>query len=416
MQIEELYNRFRESEGISTDTRTLKKGELFVALSGDNFDGNRYVSTAIEKGAHHIICTDKSHADHKNVTVVENALKTLQELANYHRKQLKAPIVALTGSNGKTTTKELIVSVLSQQYKVSATKGNLNNHIGVPLTLLSFDESAEIGVVEMGANHLKEIKALSEIAAPDYGLITNFGKAHLEGFGGIEGVKRGKSELYDYIAGNKGKVMVRQQDAEQLKRSADIDRRLAPIFRIQSSQPLSIVWDDLEFQTNLTGIYNVGNMELAAAIGLEMNIPKEKIVTGLSLYTPENNRSQIIKKNGLTIIKDAYNANPTSMRAALENLSQQSGHKTAILGDMFELGIYASDEHQNIADLADELKIDRVILIGENFYKTNAGSLEKYENFNTFSKSWTPLDSSSNKVILIKGSRGMALERVLDLI
>ncbi|SCY44687.1 UDP-N-acetylmuramoyl-tripeptide--D-alanyl-D-alanine ligase [Nonlabens sp. Hel1_33_55] len=416
MQLRELYKRFRESEGISTDTRTLKKGELFIALSGENFDGNKYVPTAMDNGAHHIVCSDASYQEYDNVTVVSDALETLQKLANYHRKELNIPVVGLTGSNGKTTTKELIVSVLSQQYEVTATNGNFNNHIGVPLTLLLFNEETEIGVVEMGANHLKEIASLCLIAEPNYGLITNFGKAHLEGFGSLEGVKKGKSEVYDFIAANAGKVMVRQQDEEQLARSEKISRRLAPILKIENSQPLILQWDEAIFQTNLTGAYNVGNMELAAAVGLEMDISKEKIIKGLTDYAPKNNRSQIIEQKGHAIIMDAYNANPTSMRAALENLAGQSGHKTAILGDMFELGDYAEKEHQDIADLANQLKIDRVILIGDNFYKVSSTSLEKYKSFESFAESDLKLSEADKSVILIKGSRGMALEKVLKLI
>ena len=416
MQLDDLYNRFRESENVNTDTRTIQQGDMFIALSGENFDGNQYVDIALEKGAHHVVCSDKKYAADEKVTVVEDALKTLQLLASFHRKQLKTPIIALTGSNGKTTTKELIVSVLSQQFHVTATKGNLNNHIGVPLTLLSFTNETEIGVVEMGANHLKEIESLCEIAYPDIGLITNFGKAHLEGFGSLEGVRQGKSELYKFLAAHKGRAIVRPQDKEQLNRTENMNRRLAPSFEMVESEPLILKWDRHKFQTNLTGIYNVGNMELAAAAGLEMGMPADKIITGIKEYTPDNNRSQLLSHKGSSIIMDAYNANPTSMEAALRNLAVKLGFKTAILGDMFELGSYSNDEHQRIVDLVKTLQIDRIILVGNHFYETNGSDINKFQDFESLSKSSNDLDLNKEQTILIKGSRGMAMERVLDLI
>jgi len=416
MHIESLYNRFRESAGINTDTRTIKEQDMFVALSGENFDGNAYVRTAISKGAHHIICTDQSYNDVENVTVVSNSLETLQKLATYHRRQLKLPIVALTGSNGKTTTKELILSVLSQRYKVAGTKGNLNNHIGVPLTLLSFTDEQEIGVVEMGANHLNEIAALCAIAEPDYGLITNFGKAHLEGFGSIEGVKIGKSELYQFLKTHEGKVIVRPEDPEQMARTEGFQRRLAPVFNTTSTQPIIIEWNNHMIHSNLAGSYNVSNMELAAGVGLEFNITTEQIVKGLSTYKPENNRSQIIKRKHFTVIKDAYNANPTSMKAALLNLSQHSGNRIAILGDMFELGKYSREEHQEIVRLLEELNIDQSFIIGEIFFQTTPTKSRAFQSFENFVDAANDLKIKKDSVILIKGSRGMALERILDLI
>jgi UDP-N-acetylmuramoyl-tripeptide--D-alanyl-D-alanine ligase len=414
MDIEKLYAAFKASKGISTDTRTLKSGELFIALSGDNFDGNVYVKNAFAKGASHAVCTNDQMHQYGTVTIVDDVLKTLQELANYHRQQLKIPIVGLTGSNGKTTTKELILSVLSQKFKVKGTRGNLNNHIGVPLTLLSFDEQTEIGVVEMGANHLSEIAALCAVAQPNYGLITNFGKAHLEGFGSIEGVKKGKSELYDFLKSTKSKAIVLDTDEEQMLRTADLHRRVTPNVLLKSSQPIEFELTKHLIKTQLTGKYNFNNMVLAAAVGLEFGLSIEEIGAGLSSYKPVNNRSQLIEKGKATIIMDAYNANPTSMKAALESLSELNGTTIAILGDMFEMGTYAAAEHQHIADLVEKLNINQIYLIGENFSQTNVNKSKLFVNFETF-KIDLPVSSNSKATVLIKGSRGMALERLLDL-
>lgn len=415
MKTEQLYKIFKSSNGVSTDTRTLQSGQLFIALSGENFDGNAYVEIALAKGASHVICTDPKMESLDNTTVVTDSLTTIQQLATYHRNQLGLPVIALTGSNGKTTTKELIISVLSQRYQVKGTRGNLNNHIGVPLTLLSFDEKTEIGVVEMGANHIGEIRVLSEIARPDYGLITNFGKAHLEGFGSLEGVKKGKSELYDFLRSNNKKAIVLSTDEEQLARTKDIDRRLTPEITLKASQPIEFEMDQQLIKTQLTGHYNFNNMVLAVAVGLEFDVELKDIGKGLSNYKAENNRSQLISKGKSTIILDAYNANPTSMRAALENLSQRAGEKVAILGDMFEMGSYAAQEHQEIADLAEKLMIDHVALIGENFYHVNTDTADKFKDFESF-KDNHGISSDLEAHILIKGSRGMALERVLEIL
>jgi len=415
MNIENLYAAFKASKGISTDTRTLKSGELFFALSGEHFDGNVYVENAFAKGAFHVVCSHTERESLKNVTIVPDVLKTLQELASYHRNLLDLPIVALTGSNGKTTTKELIVSVLSQEFNVKGTKGNLNNHIGVPLTLLSFTQDTQIGVVEMGANHMGEIAMLASITRPNYGLITNFGKAHLEGFGSLEGVKKGKSELYEFLKSTNGKAIVLAMDEEQMSRTRDLNRRVTPNVQLKSSQPIELQLEHLLIKTQLTGSYNFNNMALAAAVGLEFGLSIETIGKGLSSYYPENNRSQLISKGNATLIMDAYNANPTSMRAALESLSQCEGVKVAILGDMFEMGSYASVEHQEIASLAENLKIDHIFLIGEHFYQTKTDAAHLYKDFASFKES-CPVSSDLEARILIKGSRGMALERVLEFI
>lgn len=414
--MEKLYELFLNSKGVQTDTRKLANGELFFALSGDLFDGNKYVEQALEKGAIHAISSDEKFISNKNITVVANVLKTLQQLATHHRKQLKLPIVALTGSNGKTTTKELILSVLSQQYQVKGTAGNFNNHIGVPLTLLSFDTSTEIGIVEMGANHMKEIELLASIALPDYGLITNYGKAHLEGFGSAENIKIGKSELYDNLRDHNKTAIVAHWDQEQLKRSQGIKQLLTnDDYLLEKAEPfINLKFNNEIITTQLTGAYNYHNMLLAAAVGKAFNMKDADILKGLSSYEPTNNRSQIIKIGKLKIILDAYNANPSSMVVALENLNKQSEErKIAILGDMFELGTYAATEHQHIADLAKEMELDKTYLIGENFNKVNSPKAYKFTNFSTFQDSFT-IDTQEEAILLIKGSRGMALERILE--
>jgi UDP-N-acetylmuramoyl-tripeptide--D-alanyl-D-alanine ligase len=412
MEIAALYNIFLDSKGISTDTRTLQPGELFLALSGENFDGNQFVHQALEQGASHAVCTNAGDANSAKCVVVDDVLQSLQQLATYHRMQLGLPIIALTGSNGKTTTKELILSVLSTQYEVKGTQGNLNNHIGVPLTLLSFTQETEIGVVEMGANHLLEIKSLCKIAMPDYGMITNYGKAHLEGFGSEQGIIRGKSEIYDHLKEHNKTAVVVSTDSQQMERSQDLRRVLTPAADLIASNPVSIRLDNRTIKTGMTGAYNFNNALLAIAVGRIFDIDMDLISRGLSSYVPSNNRSQIIKQGKATIILDAYNANPTSMAAALENLATYPGTKTAIMGDMFELGNYSSVEHKAILKLAQDLKIDRIITVGNEFLNIKTSGIEQFENVEKMRSQYS-LDPSKNQTILIKGSRGMALERLL---
>ncbi len=413
--MEKIYNLFVNSEGINTDTRSLKKGQLFFALSGENFDANVFVDEALQKGAAHVICTDPDFENKPDVTVVENALEALQDLASHHRQKVKFPIIALTGSNGKTTTKELILSILSQKLKVRATNGNFNNHIGVPLTLLSFPENLDAGIVEMGANHQREIAKLCEIARPDIGLITNYGKAHMEGFGGIEGIKKGKSELYDYLRQSSGEAIVATWDEEQEIRSKGLDRifTTSKASLLKSDPFIEMEYDGISISTHLTGSYNYQNILFAITLGEKFDLSKEQIKSGIESYIPSNNRSQIINKPDLKIILDAYNANPSSMVVALENLSRQDENpKIAILGDMFELGEYSKDEHQKIATFTKELGIDHIILIGEHFYQTS-GNQEKFEDFESFKRKYEKLHFKGT--LLIKGSRGMKLERCLEL-
>ncbi|EAS21087.1 UDP-N-acetylmuramoyl-tripeptide (MurF) [Flavobacteria bacterium BBFL7] len=415
--MEELYQIFRSSKGVQTDTRKIENGQLFYALSGENFDGNEYVEQALTKGAIHAVSSDHKWKNNPSVTVVEDPLKNLQALATYHRKALDIPIISLTGSNGKTTTKELILSVLGQQFNVKGTLGNLNNHIGVPLTILSFDKSTEIGVVEMGANHLKEIEKLSTIALPDYGLITNYGKAHLEGFGSEKNIIIGKSELFEHLKAHGKTAIVGHWDQEQLKRSQGIERFITSTdSKLIKAEPyISLEFEGQKSDTQLIGEYNYHNMLLAAAVGQIFNMSTTSILNGLSQYTPNNNRSQIIQSDNVKIILDAYNANPSSMSVALSNLSKQKeSHKIAVLGDMFELGKYSKTEHQKIVDLTKQLGLDQTYLIGESFSQVQTSHALLFNNLESFKKTFK-INRNEDAVLLIKGSRGMALERILDL-
>ncbi|MEQ6123422.1 UDP-N-acetylmuramoyl-tripeptide--D-alanyl-D-alanine ligase [Pseudotenacibaculum sp. MALMAid0570] len=417
MKIKDLYQFYRENYLVDTDTRKIRKGSIFFALKGENFNGNKFVTQALENGAEYCVIDEEKYAVKGKTFLVRDVLLALQELAKYHREQLAIPIIGLTGSNGKTTTKELIYSVLKTQHNVNATYGNLNNHIGVPLTLLSFTDKTEIGIVEMGANHQKEIEFLSNISQPDYGYITNFGKAHLEGFGGIEGVIKGKSELYTYLSKNHKKVFVNPLDSKQVELTANQSRVFLNSDEVSmfSSHPyLKINYKDISIQTHLVGEYNFTNILAAITVGEHFNVSKENIKTAIENYVPTNNRSQVIEKQGNTILLDAYNANPSSVTSALDNFNKvKHSSKVAILGDMFELGKDAAEEHQNIVELSKNLEIDRFIFVGENYYGTSAA--EKYKSFENLKSN---LEKSPFKdcFILIKGSRGMALERLLEII
>jgi len=426
LKIEQLHNLFLECNGVCTDTRKIKKNDIFFALKGDNFNGNTYAEQALKSGAKYCIIDEEVFKTSSNTILVNNVLETLQELATYHRTYLNIPIIALTGSNGKTTTKELINATLSQKYKTTATVGNLNNHIGVPLTLLSMTKDTEIGIVEMGANHQKEIEFLCTIAQPDYGYITNFGKAHLEGFGGVKGVIKGKSEMYTYLIKNNKTIFINSNDPIQVKKT-----KKASVFTFGNTvlgtdisisfveaQPfVSCLYKGSIIQSQLIGEYNFNNIAAAITIANYFKVEDEAIKMGIENYMPTNNRSQVITKGTNKIILDAYNANPSSMRAALLNFEKQSGIKIAILGDMFELGKEAKTEHQTIADLALSLEIDSIIFVGENFYQSKIKS-RKATKYNLFEDLVNISDISKlqNSLILIKGSRGMALERVLELL
>lgn len=427
MTIENLYQHFLQCTGVCTDTRKIEKDCLFFALKGDNFNGNAFANQALESGAKYCVVDEESYVIDQRYILVKNTLTTLQHLATYHRNQLAPPIIALTGSNGKTTTKELINAVLSKKYKTTATQGNLNNHIGVPLTLLRINETTDIGIVEMGANHPNEIEFLCEIANPDFGLITNFGKAHLEGFGSIEGVIKAKSELYDYLIAHQKTIFVNENDQLQVRQTLNAQNvykfglltSLDTMLDMIETQPyVTLKYNESIIKSQLTGAYNFNNIAVAIAIGSYFEIDPKDIVNAIENYTPTNNRSQILKQGSNTIIMDAYNANPTSMLAALENFKQlHQERKMIFLGDMFELGQTAESEHQIIVDYLENNDLGKIHLIGRNFYKTETKSsnIQKFEIFEDL-KSNLESHPVNNAFLLIKGSRGMALERILKLL
>ncbi|WP_088323899.1 UDP-N-acetylmuramoyl-tripeptide--D-alanyl-D-alanine ligase [Polaribacter tangerinus] len=416
MQLEELYKLYTKNYLVTTDTRNIKKGAIFFALKGDHFNGNEYAIEALEKGASYAVI-DEAKYHTKNTILVHEVLATLQALAKHHRKQLNIPIIGLTGSNGKTTTKELIHAVLSKKYKAAATHGNLNNHIGVPLTLLSFTKKTEIGIVEMGANHQKEIAFLSTICLPNFGYITNFGKAHLEGFGGYEGVIKGKSELYDFLTEQKGTVFINTADPLQVaKTNNTITIPFHDSLQFISAHPfVALSFKNIEIQSHLIGDYNYTNIAAAITIGNHFGVVAEAMVSAIENYVPTNNRSQLVKTDKNTLILDAYNANPSSMKAAILQFSKNTApRKTVILGDMFELGTESEVEHQAIVDLVTKQQFLNVFYIGNHFYQTKTTDY-KFKDFEDF-KEYLQKKPLENQYILIKGSRGMKLERVQSLI
>ena len=428
--IEQLYALFLKFPRISTDTRNIIPNSIFFALKGGNFDGNTFAEEALKKGARLAIIDNKEYRkDNTNYILVDDALKALQNLANYHRQKLPATFIGITGSNGKTTTKELIYAVLSSKYKTSATKGNFNNHIGVPLTLLSITADTEFGIVEMGANHVGEIHELSKISNPDYGIITNIGKAHLEGFGGIEGVIIGKTELYTHISNKKASLFVNSDDDLLMDKSKNITRITygnnqtadTVVSILPSENFLSVVWNiknqsSLEINTQLVGEYNLANIAAAICVGNYFNVPKEKIKEAIETYQPTNNRSQLIKKEKNTIILDAYNANPKSMEFAIESFRKNDyANKVVILGDMLEMGKYSQDEHFSILKLLEHCAFESVFLVGKEFLNANHSSFS-YTFFESTEKLTLHLKEKPliNKTILIKGSRGIKLESILE--
>ncbi|SDS26078.1 UDP-N-acetylmuramoyl-tripeptide--D-alanyl-D-alanine ligase [Polaribacter sp. KT25b] len=418
MKIANLYNIYRQHFLVDTDTRNIRKNTIFFALKGENFNGNTFAEQALKLGASYAVVDEPAYKTCENIILVTDVLKTLQELANFHRKQLHIPVIGLTGSNGKTTTKELINVVLSKKLNVTATKGNLNNHIGVPLTLLSMTDKTELGIVEMGANHQKEIEFLCTICEPDFGYITNFGKAHLEGFGSLEGVINGKSELYTYLQKNNKTAFVNTEDAIQVEKTKEIKAVLINTDELQFLEVNPFVklrYKSIQIQSNLIGKYNYTNIAAAITIGDYFKVSENAIKEAIAYYTPTNNRSQIIKSKTNTIILDAYNANPSSMKVAIENFEAiKTTSKAIILGDMFELGKESLQEHQAIVNLVTSLNFKETYFVGENFYqtKTDKTQFKTYQDLEAFIKK-NPLENQS---ILIKGSRGMRLERILDLL
>ncbi len=437
MTIQEIHSIFLKCSSVSIDTRKIASNSFFVAIKGERFDANTFAKEALEKGASYVIIDNAAYYIDTRTILVKDSLETLQELASYHRTYLNLPIIALTGSNGKTTTKELINVVLSKKYNTKATVGNLNNHIGVPLTLLSFSSTTEIGIVEMGANHQKEIEFLCKIAQPDYGYITNFGKAHLEGFGGVEGVVKGKSEMYFFLRSNHKKVFLNTDDVIQVANSKDIetitfsqtDTSVFNYIKNVTANPfVTIEFDDMVVKSQLIGLYNANNINAAITIGKYFNVANNDIKNAIENYIPENNRSQLLTKGTNEIILDAYNANPSSMAVALENfiqletrgkaeLSEAKANKLIIIGDMFELGAESLAEHNSIVNLLLNENEIECCFVGNDFYfnkvaKSNFHFFKTFDYFSDFLKS----RKIENKMILVKGSRGMALERTLELL
>ena len=423
MQIEKLYAYFLGSTGVATDTRKIKKGCLFFCLKGENFDGNTFAEEALTKGAMYVVVDEPKHLkNNHSYLLVQDSLESLQKLAHYHRIQFSIPVIGLTGSNGKTTTKELINSVLSQQYETNATAGNLNNHIGVPLTLLNINSKTEVALIEMGANHLDEIAFLCELAQPTLGYITNFGKAHLEGFGSLEGVVKGKSELYHFLKKNEGIALINQEDQKQSNltreqktfsfgqsNKVDLQIKNKPIGLHKN---ISIEVDGMEIKSGLKGDFNFSNIAAAAAFGFYFKVSFEKIKKGIEKYVPSNNRSQWCETDSNTLVLDAYNANPSSMRAALESfLETEKNGRLLILGDMLELGNFSEQEHQEIVNFIESKEIDQILLVGPEFKKTKSTALN-IKKFLSPDEVIPYLQKTNfqNKTIFIKGSRGIALE------
>ncbi len=433
--IDELYKLYKAcQQKITTDTRKLEKGAIFFALKGENFNANTFAHKAIEEGCAYAIVDDSGLANGTTILLVRDVLESLQQLAKLHRKQLKIPVIGITGSNGKTTNKELIHAVLSQKYNTYATKGNLNNHIGVPLTILSITDKHEMAIIEMGANHQGEIELLSSIADPDFGIITNIGKAHLEGFGGEEGIKKGKSELYKHIKQKQGSIFINGDDRVLLELSEGInkfyygnnERFDVHGQNLSTSEYVEFKWNVKNLglnaqplvKTHIFGYYNFINLLCAACIGNHFNVPENDVNKALSEYMPEMNRSQVKKTETNTLILDAYNANPSSMSLAIEHFMKQPfDNKWVILGDMLELGIYTEREHREILEQLSEQNAIQVILIGEHFFKLklNYTQNKNYLFFETIelAKHYLYKNRVTSSTLLIKGSRGIKLESLI---
>ena len=421
MNIKQLYQKFLECNSIiDIDSRSISKGSIFFAIKGENFDGNKFANEALDKGAKMAVIDsdDINFNNNSNIIKVDDSLKTLQDLALFHRKSVKSKIIAITGSNGKTTTKELIHSILSTSYKTISTDGNFNNHIGVPLSLLRIKDDTEFSVIELGANNFGEINFLSKITEPDYGYITNFGKAHLEGFKNISGVIKGKTELYNWLIENDKTLILNYDDSEQLKFKSSNHFSFGSklnskhVFETIDSKNVTVKCDGIVYKTNLYGDYNFSNICCAISIGLEFGIKSKLIQEKLKHYSSKNNRSELIKINNKNIVLDAYNANPTSVEFAIKSFMKNKGTKAIVLGDMFELGENSAIEHKKIIDITDELSIDRCIFIGEEFFKLKQDSVKNIF-FKTKQDFYELGDIIKEENILIKGSRGMQMEDVL---
>jgi UDP-N-acetylmuramoyl-tripeptide--D-alanyl-D-alanine ligase len=424
MKIEELYQIFLQHPSVQTDTRLLRPGDIFFALKGPNFNGNSFAKKAIENGASYAIIDEKEFDLNDRTIVVDDVLSTLQELAKLHRQQLNIPVIAITGSNGKTTTKELVHAVLSSTYRTYTTQGNLNNHIGIPLTLLRIKSDAEVAIVEMGANHQKEIEAYCKYTLPTHGIITNCGKAHLEGFGGVEGVRKGKGELYDFLRSNNKTAFV-MWDYDYLRNmskgignivtygthDADIVGRVIqsePYLEVAIEKGASIP----KIKTQLVGDYNLPNVLVAVTLGKYFKVDDELIRESIEAYSPSNSRSQLMHLNGNEVILDAYNANPSSMKLAIENFGRlHYPNKILMLGAMAELGDESFAEHEAIVDLIKKFSWKEVVLVGGDFQKINHPFLS-FKN-STEAAQWWKDQNLTNTAILIKGSRSMQMEKVI---
>ncbi|MGE6396328.1 UDP-N-acetylmuramoyl-tripeptide--D-alanyl-D-alanine ligase [Chryseobacterium scophthalmum] len=423
MNTEQFYPIFLSAKKITIDSRKIEKNDIFFAFSGDNFDAATLAEKAIDLGALAVIVENKEFENsEKNIFYVSSTLEFLQELSIHHRNQLNIPIIGLTGSNGKTTTKELIHAVLSEKYNVQYTFGNLNNHIGVPLTILSIKPEHEMAVIEMGANHQKEIELLCTIARPNYGYITNFGKAHLEGFGGFEGVIKGKSELYDYLKNANQTVLINENDPIQVEKTQDYTPKITfgksdsdyYFEAFSENNFVGLQYQDQKALSKLTGEYNFTNLCAAASLGLYFGIDFSKIQSAIESYTPTNMRSQVVKKDDITLVLDTYNANPSSMSASLHNFVTFEGSKTIVIGDMLELGDESEKEHQNILKLAQELGFNEIITVGKQFKNVNKNSaaFESTDELIQYLKG----NKIQSENILLKASRGISLEKAIDFI
>ena len=424
--IDKLFSIFQSCSGISTDSRNIKGGELFIALKGPSFNGNKFAQKALDSGAKFAVVDEADFVTGEQTILVQDGLTALQQLANQYRKQFDIPVIAVTGSNGKTTTKELLFQVLSKKYNTWATQGNLNNHIGVPLTLLAMPQNTEVAIIEMGDNKIGDVTELCQIANPTHGFITNIGKDHIEGFGSFEGNIRAKSEVFHYLIKENGIAFINAQDAI-LKNMAK--RFESPIFYGSENTYSHLKYLDtnpyiryeneqgLTMQTQLFGKYNFENIQTAACIGKFLNVSDSAIHQAICDYSPKNNRSQILDTASNTLILDAYNANPSSMQAALESLQEINTTKTkvAILGDMLELGSISLTEHKAMVELAKQLKVDQVLFCGKEFYKVQDGQQLFFENKNELAD-YIKIHPIQDAYILLKGSRGVGLESLQDLL
>ncbi len=430
MNVKDIYRLFQKTKGVVTDTRLSVKNSFYIALKGINFDGNNFAKEAIENGAFYALVNKKSIAkDNDRFIYVDDTLKTLQKLANYHRSIIDTKIIAITGSNGKTTTKELLSEILSKEFKIFATKGNLNNHIGVPLSLLRINRECEYAIIELGANHLGEINHLCKIAKPDFGLITNFGYAHIEGFGSFDGVVKGKSELYNYLIEKKGRLFINLDDVIQKKwlkyrhistygQTSKADFKIEQINNKGKGTTIKI--ENLIIESQLFGDYNFLNIGASVAISRFLGVSNQKIKKALELYKPINKRSQVIKKKNNKILLDAYNANPSSMIASINSfLKNNPKNSIAVLGDMLELGFYEKEGHVKIIKLLESSAFEEIFFVGKLFFKFSKESNSFKKSIHFFKEkieaySYLKKRKFKNKNILIKGSRKLQLEDTIS--